>query len=63
MPKHVCDFRCWYAKGSVCKCWCCGLNHGVGRTPEGADEKYGYTEADYELFLKKLAATTPPWPA
>lgn len=27
---HVCDSRCYCAKGPICNCICGGVNHGVG---------------------------------
>lgn len=45
--KKYCDFKCWHAAGNVCACWCLGVNHGIGRVPEGFDPKYGLTEEEY----------------
>ena len=27
---HTCDARCYNAKGTTCRCFCGGANHGVG---------------------------------
>ncbi len=56
--KGMCDYRCWYAAGKVCRCFCSGENHGRGR--ESKDDpvfvdmmrnpdyaKYGFNEAQY----------------
>jgi len=59
--KGYCDVSCWMAKGTVCKCWCTGMNHGVGNEVDGilADllndpilRQYGFTEEDFEFFTK-----------
>lgn len=50
--KGYCDFRCWHASGKTCRCWCQGLNHGIGYVPDNFDPKYGLTEADYEALCR-----------
>jgi len=36
---RTCNFRCYQAKGSVCRCLCCGKNHGVGLAKVGENAR------------------------
>lgn len=61
MLKGFCDPRCWHARGKICRCWCNGMNHGLGNEEMDAPmrqllnsrtvNKYGLTEEMYELYL------------
>ncbi len=35
---HRCDSRCYYARGTVCRCGCGGTMHGRGNAEEWADD-------------------------
>ena len=64
--KGVCDFRCWFAKGTVCRCWCEGEDHGVGHSVLADEEfsvlkemrsdpllyKYGFTMKQFDRFME-----------
>ena len=66
MPKKMCDFRCWLAAGKTCRCFCGGVNHGLGRENEDPVfqalmedpelRKYGFTEEAYSRKKKELEA-------
>jgi hypothetical protein len=43
---HTCDARCYNAKGTVCKCFCGGTNHG-----EGLDFAIGNCKANMQKFM------------
>lgn len=51
--KKFCDFRCWHAAGKFCSCWCGGVNHGIGRPPDGFDPKRGLTEDEYNELIRR----------
>lgn len=62
MKQGYCDYRCWFAKGKVCRCWCCGMNHGIGNRLEGLMAelmkdpmiyKYGLTEKQFDFYTAK----------
>lgn len=63
--KGMCDFRCWYARGKVCRCFCGGVNHGKGREdktdPVFADmmmnpdyAKYGFNRDQYNSHKRLM---------
>ena len=66
MPEQMCDFRCWHAKGTTCRCFCAGENHGKGRDQsdpvvrellkDPEINKYGFSMRAYARMEKRLAS-------
>ncbi len=63
--KGLCDFRCWFAHGKVCRCECAGKNHGLGKhesddpvfnelMKDGDARKYGFSQKQYNLQRDKM---------
>lgn len=64
---RYCDFRCWEAKGSICRCHCRGKNHGLSNKPPDEGDpvvaellddpdirKYGFTANQYLSKLREM---------
>jgi hypothetical protein len=63
--EKYCDFRCWNATGSICRCHCGGDNHGKGQANQDPVfkelmedpeiRKHGFSQAAYDrLYTKKM---------
>jgi len=58
---RTCNARCYQAKGSVCRCLCCGKNHGVGLVKARENARELAEELTEEHQDAKVTAQVSYW--